>query len=507
MDVRIDRCTLRGPEAAVRRAHRVLMNCPWPPAGEREVLILRRVGVRGRPEQMSRRLYAVTDELIDRKVDGWSEAAAAADCVVFHSEADMLARLSLDLARGRAAGLWFWQSFSRYWSGPAAAHLPALWLSEAPRLPALCRVLREHGRLREVWRALDESAAEALLPPVLGAGLARQLVALRRPWQVGGGGDPGALQGGAGSGILDESLRAALADFGPLDMTDDGRQWTGILAVALSIAMERPHWLVASNAVQRIVDFVDTCFFVPEPSPVTEVHVDPAPDRWAGIAAENGTPEHPSPPPSPGSGSRSEQRPGFEFTPLPEQRGGAREDGRAAATTLPTDDTLGFLPDDTAVREEPEGWRTRQGGLFYLLNLLNHGPVRERLLADPQALAFPSGWGWLYRLGEALGLEPEPSLLLLFARLAGLPPEALPEQFPPLDAALEIHAYGERRYGRFGIWGPGLLRIPARITYRRPELDIHLPQAELDIAVRRAALDLDPGWVDWLGTVVRFHYR
>jgi hypothetical protein len=37
-------------------------------------------------------------------------------------------------------------------------------------------------------------------------------------------------------------------------------------------------------------------------------------------------------------------------------------------------------------------------------------------------------------------------------------------------------------------------------------LEVHLDIDRVDVAVRRAGLDLDPGWVPWLGTVVRFVY-
>ena len=37
--------------------------------------------------------------------------------------------------------------------------------------------------------------------------------------------------------------------------------------------------------------------------------------------------------------------------------------------------------------------------------------------------------------------------------------------------------------------------------------DLSFAMTDLDLDVRRAALDVDPGWVDWLGCWVRFHYR
>jgi hypothetical protein len=37
-------------------------------------------------------------------------------------------------------------------------------------------------------------------------------------------------------------------------------------------------------------------------------------------------------------------------------------------------------------------------------------------------------------------------------------------------------------------------------------LDIRFPLESADIALRRRALDVDPGWVPWLGRVVHFHF-
>ena len=69
---------------------------------------------------------------------------------------------------------------------------------------------------------------------------------------------------------------------------------------------------------------------------------------------------------------------------------------------------------------------------------------------------------------------------------------------PPITFELQnVHRYGH----------PRLLRIPARVLYRRPELDVHYAMSDLDIGVRRSGMDVDPGWIDWLGTIVRFHYR
>lgn len=47
---------------------------------------------------------------------------------------------------------------------------------------------------------------------------------------------------------------------------------------------------------------------------------------------------------------------------------------------------------------------------------------------------------------------------------------------------------------------------PGRITATRTHIDVFFDLAQADIRVRRAGLDIDPGWVAWLGRVVHFHY-
>jgi hypothetical protein len=38
-------------------------------------------------------------------------------------------------------------------------------------------------------------------------------------------------------------------------------------------------------------------------------------------------------------------------------------------------------------------------------------------------------------------------------------------------------------------------------------IEVHLELDAVDLDVRRAGLDIDPGWVSWLGIVVRFVYE
>jgi hypothetical protein len=61
-----------------------------------------------------------------------------------------------------------------------------------------------------------------------------------------------------------------------------------------------------------------------------------------------------------------------------------------------------------------------------------------------------------------------------------------------------------RRRARFGL--TTLIRRPGRIQMTRTHLDVSFALSQLDVRVRRVALDVDPGWVPWMGRVVQFRY-
>jgi hypothetical protein len=62
-----------------------------------------------------------------------------------------------------------------------------------------------------------------------------------------------------------------------------------------------------------------------------------------------------------------------------------------------------------------------------------------------------------------------------------------------------------RRY--VGMTLADLIARPGAFALTRTHLDIFFSHDQSDIRIRRAGLDLDPGWVPWLGRVVLFHYN
>jgi len=57
-----------------------------------------------------------------------------------------------------------------------------------------------------------------------------------------------------------------------------------------------------------------------------------------------------------------------------------------------------------------------------------------------------------------------------------------------------------------GIGLYSLVCRPARIAITATHVDVWQAIDAVDLRVRRAGLDIDPGWVPWLGRVLRFHY-
>ena len=61
-----------------------------------------------------------------------------------------------------------------------------------------------------------------------------------------------------------------------------------------------------------------------------------------------------------------------------------------------------------------------------------------------------------------------------------------------------------RRQARLGL--PDLVMRTAQVSLTPTHIDIYFTLNATDLRVRRAGLDIDPGWLPWLGRVVMFHY-
>lgn len=157
---------------------------------------------------------------------------------------------------------------------------------------------------------------------------------------------------------------------------------------------------------------------------------------------------------------------------------------------------LASLPPSTARRCTAAFW----ADLFMRLKLPSDDPAwaladtatgTEPLPApDPQALAAAEA-----RLCPARAARPSPWYGTT-ARAGGQPAAdpwlALARRWLRRRTGLSLHALVLR---------PGWLQLSAT------HADLVFDLDAMDLRVRRAGLDLDPGWVPWLGRVVGFHFE
>jgi hypothetical protein len=179
--------------------------------------------------------------------------------------------------------------------------------------------------------------------------------------------------------------------------------------------------------------------------------------------------------------------------------------------TEPSVTASGVDGDEQAVDE------TGHAGLLFLLNVAVDAAMPDALLDDP-ALDGIAPAVLLSRVAMALPpVEPDDPVVFAFAGID--PRRAHPDWnrslAEPLMERIGVHAtaWAAAAARRLGREDEDSLSVMAEISGRRGRIerepgwmDVHLSLDYVDVDVRRAGLDLDPAWVPWLGSVVRFRY-
>jgi hypothetical protein len=208
---------------------------------------------------------------------------------------------------------------------------------------------------------------------------------------------------------------------------------------------------------------------------------------------------------------------------LPRERSSLVVSGESAPTEpflgepLVAKDTRGVerSPDvDPEDAWAPGGWGdgvlrpTVVGGLFFLIPVLEHLGIAARLEADPRLFDVALAARFFARVARRFGAPDEDAALLaLGGDRADVNIEDT-ELRPEVERLVRELLLETRRFCRKNL-RLGLRNVvcrPGRMASTRTHLDVVFDLEAADIRVRRAGLDLDPGWVPWLGRVVRYHY-
>jgi hypothetical protein len=168
------------------------------------------------------------------------------------------------------------------------------------------------------------------------------------------------------------------------------------------------------------------------------------------------------------------------------------------------------VPTDTAT--------TAHAGLLFLVGIIDELGLPGKLLAGDLGERHSLAWA-LHRLALRLARteERDPAALAF----AGLGPEDDPpsvlegepdrDELAQLDRIVRsVARRAARRLGRQPGRSRELLdrvcRRPGEVVAEPGWIELRLPLDSVDTELRRAGLDLDPGWVPWLGVVLRFVY-
>lgn len=452
-----------------------LMPQGLPPAA---VLVVRRVAVVAAPVSVPSAVAAeVADasRLAARPVAGAVDPAAEA--ALFADEAELLA-CYLVAIRARRLGDWIWSQLASMLPPPV---VDAVVGDPAVPLAGVVVALEE-------WRCAD-----AVLGDLLPAGqlVLLHALAVQHDLWVRPVGPPAP----APTPSLDESGAAAptgVASAGPPAAYDVGRRGSTIPVVVVT----------GAGFVSSVVSLVELLLGRTERRSVAGMPVQPAPVSRPEVRDDKPAagPDDPEPRADvPGSHAPTVER---ARDRLREDRRaeGARSDPQPHGREGPPVDVSPGPDSDDAV----DGVRIGLAGMFYLVNVYTRLDLRAFGLVD--AVPWDVVDGLARAVVEVEQHDVDPVWLALQAlagRSPGEPPapDVLVRCATAMSPALDDLALepGEPTLAE-------LVAVPGRLVVDRTHVEVFVALDAVDLAVRRRALDADPGWVPSLGRVIRFHF-
>ena len=377
-------------------------------------------------------------------------AEATAEAVSYPDFPALVVACARSALAGALGSSWHWSALGLPRAASPGEAVGRLLAAQPLEAGAAVAALAHHALLREVWRSLPDRVAVELT------------TALVRATRIAAPEWPRSDAGATDNPVPESALARAAAFWAPVLSGLAPRGEPVRAAAVLALLRWWPQSLATASAVlpaallTRITD--------------TER---PGPRASAQATPDSPGARAPAPPAAPAS-----------LEP-PVLQAGPDEPADVAQAVETLIDT-----------EAPAAIATAWGGALFLVNALNRLDLAARLgaLGDEP----PSGWRLLLELALAHGMPPDEPLADFLTALD-------PETVAPAGFVEELMAAIEGLYARAGPW-PLPLAQPARIVATETHVDLHLDCGTVDLAVRRAGLDFDPGWVPWLGRVVQFHY-
>ncbi len=249
-----------------------------------------------------------------------------------------------------------------------------------------------------------------------------------------------------------------------------------------------------------------------DPTPGPQAHAGRR--NGEGLRTEGGAPS--APPPASVAAARSSEA-SVPAARLDARASGGRAGGRPIVDGGPVGDgeeaDAAASPLADMLRKVAD---TEHGGLLLLLNVLEDDGIADSLLDAPE-LARRTGRALLHALARRLSDAGETDAAAL--AFCGLRPGDAPPDDDPLDpveqVALEharlatLEAVGRRLGLDRAATPPEMHELIGRRAHILADpgwIEVRFSFDEMSVAVRRSGMDRDPGFLPWLGAVVRFRY-
>ncbi|HSN05085.1 MAG TPA: hypothetical protein VLS44_08870 [Nitrospira sp.] len=174
--------------------------------------------------------------------------------------------------------------------------------------------------------------------------------------------------------------------------------------------------------------------------------------------------------------------------------------------------------DDPAI---PEASRQLEGvpvytphaGFWFLIPLLVRAGFGRAIQDHPEWIDAQMPRRLLRSLAERLAIPPDDPVCLWLSDEAEVVSEPVDHEREGIagnevDALIGQWRKALRRWcrieARLGLHS--VVHRPGWVSLSRTHVEVRMPLSDIDLRIRRAGIDIDPGWVSWLGQVIRFSY-
>lgn len=509
--VNIRQLNFKGRETQRRQVINDLDSVAWPAVSEREYLFIKRLQAQQAATRLAQSLAEQAVFYRGTAVNGWLDKAATENAVFFSDYAELLACLSRDILKNNQR--WYWQQWDYWFAQPAETALVSCWQQHQNLIPSIVAQLARHQQLGWFCQQLSIDLAQQLcwvVCPQLDVRLSKQTLSPNQSdnqipehwlaaWQ------PVFSDTDLPLTVMQMAGVIILKQWQPLRLLQDDAltSFNFILArlMAITTGTSQTKMLAEQAQAQETVKIYSR---KPIHDAVNPISQNTVADSAVGKSNTLQNNQETSTQPALISGvSDADQTDNSAKSPsiVTESLNTSMSESRISQSEQIAHSEAGLA--DSMI--QPYCVLSEQGGVFYLLNFLNLPQVQGSLLTHAVSQQYPSAWGWLWQLAIALGWQPEPSMLKLFAFFCGFDNDKQLLDLPVLPQLDDLLLWGRQRYGE-QLFNQSLFAIEARVEIDACHVDVCYASDSVRLDVRRVGLDLDPGWLPWLGKVVKFHY-